>query len=62
MRELKNFTARCSWCPSFDIEAIKEAGYSVVTPVIVTNSADYEAVESVKSGQIDLGQKLLDIR
>lgn len=47
---------------SFDIEAIKEAGYSVVTPVIVTNSADYEAVETLASGQIDLGQKLLDIR
>lgn len=47
---------------SFDIEAIKEAGYSVVTPVIVTNSADYQTVETVASGSIELGQNLLDIR
>lgn len=47
---------------TFDIEAIKEAGYSVVTPVIVTNSADYEAVETLASGQVDLGQNLLEIR
>lgn len=26
---------------TFDIEAIKEAGYSVETPVVITNSADY---------------------
>lgn len=47
---------------SFDMEAIQEAGYSVVTPVIVTNSADYETVETVASGQVDLGEKLLEIR
>ena len=47
---------------SFDMEAIQEAGYSVVTPVIVTNSADYQAVEVLAEGQIDLGQNLLDIR
>ena len=47
---------------SFDMEAIQKAGYSVVTPVIVTNSADYETVETVASGQVDLGDKLLEIR
>ena len=47
---------------SFDMEAIQEAGYSIVTPVIVTNSADYQAVEVLAEGQIDLGQNLLDIR
>lgn len=47
---------------SFDMEAIQEAGYSVVTPIIVTNSADYETVETVASGQVDLGEKLLEIR
>lgn len=47
---------------SFDMEAIQEAGYSVVTPIIVTNSADYQAVEVLAEGQIDLGQNLLDIR
>lgn len=47
---------------SFDIEAIKEAGYPVTTPIIVTNSADYETVETIANGQIELGQHLLDIR
>lgn len=47
---------------SFDMEAIQEAGYSVVTPIIVTNSADYQAVEVLAEGQIDLGQNLLNIR
>lgn len=47
---------------SFDIEAIKEAGYPVTTPIIVTNSAYYETVETIANGQIELGQNLLDIR
>ena len=35
---------------SFDIKAIQAAGYSVETPVIVTNSADYlDILESDKS-------------
>ncbi len=30
----------------FDVDAIKEAGYKVVTPVIITNSAHYEDVQT----------------
>ena len=37
---------------SFDIEAIKEAGYPVTTPIIVTNTADYAKVDVVAEGQI----------
>lgn len=47
---------------SFDMEAIKAAGYPVTTPIIVTNTANYDSVTAIGSGQIDLGQALLDIK
>ncbi|MBZ2099198.1 beta-glucoside-specific PTS transporter subunit IIABC [Streptococcus mitis] len=47
---------------SFDIETIKEAGYSITTPVIVTNTANYEAVETLASGTIDFGRPLLELK
>ena len=47
---------------SFDMEAIKAAGYPVTTPVIVTNTANYDSVKAIASGEIDLGQALLDIQ
>ena len=46
---------------SFDIEAIKEAGYPVTTPIIVTNTADYAKVDVVAEGQIEVGTQLLDL-
>ena len=46
---------------SFDIEAIKEAGYPVTTPIIVTNTADYVKVDVVAEGQIEVGTQLLDL-
>ena len=47
---------------SFDMDVIKAAGYPVTTPVIVTNTANYDSVTAIASGQIDLGQALLDIK
>lgn len=47
---------------SFDIEAIKAAGYPVTTPIIVTNTSNYENVTAIASGEIELGQELLYIR
>ena len=44
---------------SFDMEAIKAAGYAVTTPIIVTNSADYSQVEAVTAGDVSTGQDLL---
>lgn len=38
---------------TFDIEKIKGAGYSVITPVIVTNSDDYEKVEQKVFGAVE---------
>ncbi|MCD1277054.1 hypothetical protein FOA32_000915 [Streptococcus sinensis] len=46
---------------SFDIEAIKEAGYPVTTPIIVTNTADYVKVDVVAEGQIEVGTQLLEL-
>lgn len=37
----------------FDIAGMKEAGYSTVTPVIVTNSDDYDAIYLEGNGMID---------
>lgn len=37
----------------FEIEGMKEAGYSTVTPVIVTNSDDYDAIYLEGKGMID---------
>lgn len=46
---------------SFDIEAIKEAGYPVTTPIIVTNTADYAKVDVVAEGQVEVGTQLLEL-
>ena len=45
----------------FDIDAIKEAGFDIITPVIVTNSADYRDVERVDNGTIVVGDYLLEL-
>ena len=46
---------------TFDIDAIKAEGYDVITPIIVTNTADFEAVLSVAQGTIQHGEPLLDV-
>ena len=46
---------------SFDIEEIKAAGYDVVTPVLVCNSDDYEAVEAVSGKEVVPGDTLIKI-
>lgn len=35
---------------TFDIQAIKDAGYDVITPVIISNSADFQAVNTYHIG------------
>lgn len=46
---------------SFDIDAIKKAGYPVTTPIIVTNTADYKTVEALAGGDVKLGDDLLKV-
>ena len=44
----------------FDIKAVSEAGYSVVTPVVVCNSDDFEDVKILASGSIKAGDKFIE--
>lgn len=45
----------------FDIAQIKAAGYHTVTPIIVTNSANYEEVIPQATGQVDTQDLLLKL-
>ena len=47
---------------SFDMEAIRAEGYPLTTPIIVCNTDDYSAVETLASGEIQNGADLLQIR
>lgn len=47
---------------TFDMEGIRGAGYSLTTPVIVTNSDDYEAVEQTVKGAVHALDQVMVIR
>lgn len=42
-----------------DLEAVKAAGFDVITPVIICNSDDYEQVEAVTGNPIDNADTVL---
>lgn len=44
---------------TFEIDKITQAGFSVVTPVIVTNTSDYLDILPTDSSQVNAGQTLL---
>ena len=46
---------------TFDMDAIKNEGYSLVTPVIITNTADYLDVVEVANGNVSMGDDLLTV-
>ena len=46
---------------NFDIDEIHSAGYIVTTPIVVTNSKDYEKVSVVRQGEVKIGQEILDL-
>ncbi|MFP7170242.1 beta-glucoside-specific PTS transporter subunit IIABC [Terribacillus sp. 7520-G] len=46
---------------SFDMEAIQAAGFDLITPVIITNTAEYEDISSLADGPVGAGQALLDL-
>ena len=46
---------------TFDMEAIKKAGYPVTTPIIVTNSDDFAEVMMQQSGEVACGDTILTI-
>ncbi|MEF2877973.1 MAG: glucose PTS transporter subunit IIA [Blautia sp.] len=47
---------------SFSMEDIRKAGYDITTPVIVTNSDDYEEVKQEKTGAVKKLDKLLTVK
>ncbi len=46
----------------FDIDAIKAAGYDVVTPVVVTNADQFEEIQTVAEGSVNPMDVLLQVR
>ena len=47
---------------SFDMEAVKAAGYLLTTPMIVCNTEDYQSVAPVAQGEITAGADLLEVK
>lgn len=47
---------------SFDMDAIREAGYLCTTPMIVCNTDDYQSITALASGEIKAGSDLLEIK
>lgn len=47
---------------SFDMEAIKAAGYPLTTPMAVCNSEDYASVQVLSTGPVKVGKDILKIR
>ncbi len=45
----------------FDMKLITEAGYSLVTPVLITNSVQFESVTASEAAQVKAGDKLLTL-
>ena len=45
----------------FDMEAIKAAGFEVITPVIVTNSADFKEVKRFTGQSVEVGDNVMEI-
>ena len=47
---------------SFDIEGIKNAGYKITTPMIICNTDDYSLINTVATGSISAGNKIIEIK
>ena len=42
-----------------DLDAVKKAGYDVITPVVVCNTSDYQTVETVTDQEVEPGDTVL---
>ncbi|ARP51048.1 MULTISPECIES: PTS transporter subunit IIABC [Caproicibacterium] len=47
---------------TFDLEAVKAAGYQTTTPVIVCNTDDYQSVQLAASGNVKVGDDFLQLK
>lgn len=46
---------------TFDIEKIKKAGLTTVTPIIITNTADYQSIDLCKDNKVTFEDFLLEL-
>ena len=46
---------------TFDLSAIKKSGYEVTTPVVVCNSDEFQAVEVIAQGDVNVGDTVMKI-
>lgn len=46
---------------TFDVDAIKQAGYVVETPVLITNSDNYLDVLETQESHVNLGDELITV-
>lgn len=46
----------------FDMDYIKSQGLPVTTPVVVSNTDDYEAVEPLATGAVDLNTQIIRVK
>lgn len=47
---------------SVDLEAVKAAGFDVITPMVVCNTGDYQSVEAVTGADVEPGDTVLKIK
>ena len=47
---------------SFDIDAVKAAGYLCTTPMIICNTDDYQSVTPLAQGKIQSGTPILEVK
>ena len=47
---------------SIDLEAVKAAGYDVITPMVVCNTSDYQTVEAVTGSDVNPGDTVLILK
>ncbi len=43
----------------FDLDAVKQAGFDTITPILIINADDYKAITPVRMGEISIGQQLM---
>lgn len=45
-----------------DLDALKAAGYDVITPVVICNTADFASVEALTGKAVEPGDSLIEIK
>lgn len=47
---------------SFDLNAVRQAGYKTTTPIVICNSDDYSDIEITSQGKIKAGTEIMEIK